>query len=194
MVQEDDELTDDEEAQQMEYINDLTSTPNDLTSTPNVPESRSSTSGATYSKTFEEETGHPAGEPIPLDAIIASELPRQPVIVDPNNPWAPFPSEKDYALAAWFARSGQTKGEITEYFQDPILNEGLKIRTYNQLLSCLYNIPYSIPEGDRWIIGSVFVESQCEEGDSIEYPLLYRDVQACIEFLLSYAPFASEMA
>ena len=66
MVQEDDELTDDEEAQQMEYINDLTSTPN-------VPESRSSTSGATYSKTFEEETGHLAREPIPLDAIIASK-------------------------------------------------------------------------------------------------------------------------
>src|SRR5438045_4293745 len=118
----------------MEYINDLTNMPN-------VQETCTSTSGATYIKTFEEEMGHPAGESILLDAIMASKRPKQPAIVDPNNSWTPFPSEKDYALAAWFAMSGQTRGEITEYYKDPILNEGLKIRTYDKLLSYLYSIP-----------------------------------------------------
>ena len=52
---------------------------------PNVLGSCSSALGAMYSKTFEEETGHLAREPIPLDAIIASKQPRQPTIVNPNN-------------------------------------------------------------------------------------------------------------
>ena len=65
------------------------------------------------------------------------------------------------------------------------------IRSCTEVLSLLYRIPYGILGNDEWNKESMTIVN--EYGESFEYPMLYRDITACLKFLIGHVPFATEM-
>ena len=136
------------------------------------------------------------GKTISLNEIYTDEaIPEKKHTLSTDDPWWPFSSKFDWALADWFARSKCSKRSIEEYFKEPefIRKDGIGMKCYNDLMQAIYTIPYGIPQGDQWLERSIIIPSQIYGEASQQYTVIYRPIQQCLEFLLGYSPFESEL-
>jgi hypothetical protein len=161
----------------------------------------SESSGATRLVQFGEngDTGCFPGQSIALDELEPGEKwPRALISVPAENPWWPFASKHDWALASWFSRARCSKGSIEEYFKEPafapiLQSQDGSMRNYNDLMKALYAIPYGIPNGDLWQEAEVTVQGQVSGAKAQHHTLIFRPIQLCLEFLLGHQPFASDL-
>jgi hypothetical protein len=147
---------------------------------------------ATHIITFEEETQKPAGQTINPESV-QDRLPQRLAQIPDNNPYAPFPCREDYELAKWFSAAGISKTNITTFLQNRMLHPvgPGRIQAYTDYKKCLDDIPYGIGDGDKWTRTSISIQLPGQDRSCIDCPLLYRDIRACLEFLLGFEPFAN---
>jgi hypothetical protein len=138
-----------------------------------------------------------AGQPVAVEDIpINEDIP--PPFYEPSrkNPWWPFPSEIDWTLSSFFHKAMSSQGDIREYFQSEVLMRTYAghIRSYTDYASCINQIPYGISRGDEWYTEKIKISAPGYLTKSVEYKVIYRDVTACVRFLVGHRPFAKNMS
>jgi hypothetical protein len=124
-------------------------------------------------------------------------LPKKTTSPSHDNPWLPFASQNDWDLTSWFAHAQVSKGHIDDFFKRPSLliptacGPPGTLNSYKNMVDTIYNIPYGIPGGDRWLEQEIIVEPQLRGGMPEKHILRYRPIKQCLEFLLGHRPFAS---
>ncbi len=142
--------------------------------------------------------GCSAGQVLEVGDIEGDSLPRRIPLVATDQPWWPFTCEYDYRLITWFLGAKCSKESIESFFKQPELRppvyqqEG-RIQTYSHMNKTIYQIPYGIPEGDKWLIREISVQSQIRGGKSEKLLLRYRPIKQCLEFLIGHRPFAPDL-
>jgi hypothetical protein len=117
-----------------------------------------------------------------------------------ENPWLPFASQHDWDLTSWFAHAQLSKGQIDKWFKTPSLqispaqNTLKALNSHEDMLNTIYDIPYGISNGDRWLQREITVDPQVLGGRLEKHILRYRPIKQCLEFLLGHRPFASELS
>ncbi|TAQ90574.1 hypothetical protein B7494_g1099 [Chlorociboria aeruginascens] len=167
---------------------------------PNSNETSNETPLVTELVYFQEDgdTGCFPGQPVPLEDIKTQEkIPLRPKI-QADNPWYPFASRHDWDLMSWFAKDRTSKQSIEEWFKNPLFatsayNIPGAMKSYNDMMKLIYQIPYGIQRNDEWHERPIEFRSQIQGGKPELHMIRYRPIQYCLEFLLGHKPFAADL-
>jgi hypothetical protein len=161
----------------------------------------SGSSGATRLVHFhdDQETEGSAARIVRPDEIEPDEMPTSIRRINEDNPYFPYVSKHDWNLAIWFSGARVSKNMIELFLKTPefaITARELPgaINNYADLMRAVYDIPYGIPNGDRWYQHEFMIQSQVGGRRTGKHTVIFRPIRACLEFLLGHRPFASRLA
>ncbi|PGH11603.1 hypothetical protein GX50_09028 [[Emmonsia] crescens] len=152
----------------------------------------------TVTVTYEEESGKPAGAAVSL----ASSCPFSEATLNTShdnkeeeNLFFPFKNEEDYGLAMWFHEAKLTKGDVTAFFREPLLQnitDRLSFRSAAEWRAKLDGITQGLPL-DNWVRDRVTIDSNIQGEPAKQYTFYYQDILPVITFLLGHKNFSKDL-
>ena len=114
---------------------------------------------------------------------------------DKQEPWYPFPSEGDYALALWMHESQLSSGAIDRFFQDKRLRRFHSDCSFNnaQTLKDKMQNRHGTGINTDWFRQDFRIDGGRRGSLSKLYQVLYFDILSIIKSLLGHRPFAPSL-
>lgn len=156
-----------------------------------IPPARVSTASSVYTRTYEEETGLPAGKPVKANEPMANALP-----LTDSDPFHPFKDELEYGLGQFFIERELSKGDINAFLLSPFLKSvtsKLSFRNADQFFARLDESSQAWQK-DSWRETKLIVPSTAQGVKASSHSLLYCNVEEVIRQLMGHIPFKDNLA
>lgn len=122
-------------------------------------------------------------------------------LYDELQPWWPFDTKNDFKLARWFIQSGTSRDQINQFFANKLGCES-SFTSSHTLMQKVDQMESGLG-WSSWKSGEVYFDSQEEDDEeegpdelrprSDSAPFYYRDIVACVAYLLAQPCYNSDM-